>query len=174
MVLLRPSALLLAVALTSAPGVAQKSAKPSRPPQFQALIGCRQIEEASARLACFDAQAAALDVAERRSDLVVVDRQQLRSTRRSLFGLSLPRIEFLDGDEEGAPKEFEAVIRSATATRDGKWTLGLDDAVWRTTEVSEFQADPKAGETVRIKRGPLGSFKLSVEGRSAVRALRVR
>lgn len=164
---------LLAVGIAS-PALAQDRERQPRAPQFQSLMACRQIADQGARLACFDAQAAAIDAAEARSDIVVVDRQQLRSTRRSLFGLALPRIPFLDDDRTELPKEYEATIRSVSVTRDGKLTFDLGDATWRTTEVSTYQSEPRAGEKVKIRRGPLGSFKLSVEGRPAMRALRVR
>lgn len=158
----------------AAPAQAQVRERQPRAPQFQSLMACRQIADQGARLACFDAQAAAIDAAEARSDIVVVDRQQLRSTRRSLFGLALPRIPFLDDDRTELPREYEATIRSVSGTRDGKLTFDLGDATWRTTEVPTYQSDPRAGEKVKIRRGPLGSFKLSVEGRPAMRALRVR
>lgn len=164
----------VAVSLLSGPAAAQTRGKPARPAPLQALIACRQIADAAARLACFDRNVASVDAAETRGDLVVADRQQLRSARRSLFGLTLPRIALLDDDEDDAPKDFESKIRSVSATRDGKWTMQFEDAVWRTTETSDYQADPRAGDTVKITRGPLGSFKLSVQGRTAMRAVRVR
>lgn len=168
---------LVGTLLLAAPAVAQRVGKPARPSQFQAVVACRQIAENAARLDCFDRQVASLDAAESRSEIVLVDRQQIRSTRRSLFGLALPKIPFLDdGDDEAesAPREYDSKIRSLSAARDGKWTFQLEDAVWRTTEVAGFQPDPKAGDDVKIRRGPLGSFKLSVEGRPAMRAVRVR
>jgi len=165
----------VAAALLAVPAVGQSPRKAARPAQLQALIACRAISDAAARLSCFDRQVAAIDDAEARSDLVIVDRQQIRSTRRSLFGLTLPRIALLEsGGQDTLPQEVEGKIRSVSGTPDGKWVFQLEDAVWRTTEVNAFQADPKAGEDVKIRRGPLGSYKLSVEGRSALRAVRVR
>lgn len=168
---------LVGALVLAAPAEAQRAGKPARPPQFQALVACRQIADSAARLQCFDRQVASLEAAEARSEIVLVDRQQIRSTRRSLFGLALPKIPFLDdGDDEAenAPKEYDSKVRAVSAARDGKWTFQLEDAVWRTTEIAGFQPDPKAGDDVKIRRGPLGSFKLSVEGRPAMRAVRVR
>lgn len=165
----------ISAALLAVPAVGQTQPKAARPPQLQALIACRQIGDAGARLACFDRQVAAVDEAEARNDLVIVDRQQIRSTRRSLFGLTLPRIAFLEsGGQDTLPEEVDGKIRRVSTTSDGKWLFQLEDAVWRTTEVSPFQADPKVGDDVNIRRGLLGSYKLSVEGRSALRAVRVR
>ena len=168
------AALIVAGLPTLAP--AQTSSKPARPPQFQNLIQCRALPDAGARLSCFDREAAALDAAEARSDIVVVDRQQLRTTRRSLFGLSLPKIPFLNDENEKseAPDTLEAAIQSAQATRDGKWVLQLDSAVWRTTETSSYIDDPRAGDQIRIKRGPLGSFSATINGGRPVKVTRVR
>lgn len=161
--------------LLAVPATGQTPRKAARPAQLQALIACREIGEAGARLACFDRQVAAVDEAEARNDLVIVDRQQIRSTRRALFGLTLPRIAFLEsGGQDTLPEEVDGKIRKVSTTSDGKWMFQLEDAVWRATEVFPFQADPKAGDNVKIRRGPLGSYKLSVEGRSALRAIRVR
>lgn len=162
--------------LIASPALAQRGGKQApRPAQLRGLLDCRRIVDSAARLACFDRSAAAIDTAEATGELVIADREQLRSARRSLFGLTLPRIALLDGGRpEEAAQEFESKIRSAKMASDGKWTFQLDEAVWRATEASPYQADPRAGETVKIRRGPLGSYDLSVEGRSALRAVRVR
>lgn len=148
--------------------------KPPRPAQFQKLVDCRAITEPMARLACFDREAAAFEAAERGNDLVVVDRQQIRNTRRSLFGLALPRIPFLDdNDSEASPTQIEGVVRSARVDGD-RWTVDLGESVWRTTESAQFEAYPRAGQKVTVRRAALGSYVLKVEGRKGLRAIRVR
>lgn len=167
-------AVLSAAAMMSGPAFAQGAVVSSRPVQFQKLIDCRSVADPAARLACFDRESASIETAERNRELVIVDRGEIRKTRRSLFGLAMPRIPFLDdGDTEAAPVRIEGVVRSASVNRE-MWTVNLGDSVWRTTESAQFQEPPKAGEKVMIRRGALGSFVLKVENKKGLRAIRVR
>jgi hypothetical protein len=154
------------------------AAEPQAPPVLEQLLACRKLENSAERLACFDRQTATFETARSRREVVVVDRQQIRSTQRSLFGLTLPRIPFLDGKDDSAdavPSEIEAVVKSIRVTRDGKWVVGLDnEATWQTTDVSAFDTPPKVGAKVKVRRAALGSFVLAVEGKRALRAIRLR
>ncbi len=156
------------------------SPEPLAPPVLERLLACRTLTDAAERLACFDRETVAFETARSRREVVVVDRQQIRSTQRSLFGLTLPRIPFLDGKdgdgtENSVPREIEGVIKSVRLTRDGKWVVGLqDDAVWQATEVSAFDTPPKVGTKVVVRRAALGSFVLAVQGKRALRAIRLR
>jgi len=49
---------------------------------LQRLLDCRKEADDAARLACYDAQVAAVDQAEAKGDIVVVDREQARTVRR--------------------------------------------------------------------------------------------
>lgn len=158
---------------------AQSSIAP--PPQLQSLLACRQVADAGERLACFDRQAAAFEEARAKREVVVVDREQVRSSQRSIFGLTLPRIPLLGnggsrGEDEaaGVPNEISGTIRSVRETREGKWLVGVDEAVWQTTEVAVFEGPPRVGTKVTIRRGSLGSFILVPEGRRGLRAIRLR
>ena len=53
---------------------AQATPPQERPETLARLMACRGIAENTARLACFDTAAGALDSAERQGDLVVIDR----------------------------------------------------------------------------------------------------
>jgi topoisomerase IA-like protein len=46
------------------------------------------------------------------------------------------------------------------------------NAVWETTEQS-MGLDPRSGQKITIRRGPLGSFFLRVEGQRSVKGRRV-
>lgn len=168
--------LIAAFLVVTAAQAASPSAPVQTPPAFQRLVDCRKLGDPQQRLACFDREAAAVEGATARRELVVVDRQQIRQTRRTLFGLTLPRLGFLDGEDDDAPEQqqVEGVIRGFSTDRTGKWLVQLEDASWRATEVDEYQATPRVGQKAVVRRGPLGSYVLSVEGRRGVRALRVR
>ena len=63
------------------------------------LTGCKAIADNTARLACFDAGVAKLAEATARGDVKIVDREDIRATRRSLFGFALPHVAFFKGDD---------------------------------------------------------------------------
>jgi hypothetical protein len=84
------SAVAAMVVLTAMPATAAKPRKAERAPLLIAVTQCRTITAPAERLACFDESVAALDTAEESQTVVVIDQQQVRETRRSLFGISLP------------------------------------------------------------------------------------
>jgi len=52
--------------------------------------------------------------------------------------------------------------------------MRLDDgAIWQTTEASPYVRGPHAGSTVVIRRGPLGSYMMRIDGQRALRAMRM-
>lgn len=140
---------------------------------------CRAIAAPEARLACFDKASAALEQAVKAKDVRIVDRSDVRKARRSLFGLTLPSIGLLGGDDDGekereAFSEINTVVRSARPGPNGRGEITLADegqAVWQTTEPMNFP--PRAGAKVRIRKGTMGGYFLHVDGRS-YRALRLR
>ncbi len=140
-----------------------------------AVTDCRTIADSSTRLACYDSAVAALDTAATKKDIVVLDREEVRQTRRGLFGFALPKLPFFKGDDskDTAPTEIVATVQSMRPLGYGKWRVVLDDgAVWDTTEV--VRRDPHEGSKVRIKSAVLGSFMMNIDGAAAVRVRRER
>jgi len=169
-----------AIAATSSVAIAQNRATATeRPEVLNRLTACRAIASDAERLACFDQQVAALEAAEQSREIAVVDRQQIRRTRRSLFGLTLPDLGiFSDDEDEGAEgaavNEINSTIQSASAGSDGRMVFVLaEGGTWVQTEGRRGRA-PRSGEAIRIRRGPLGSFIANVEDRPAVRVIRLR
>ena len=154
-------------------------AKPvaSQPPAvFAALVECRKIGEAAARLACFDARSADLEAAAQRRELVVVDSKQIRDTRRTLFGLTLPRLAILGGDDDEAAqvKSVEGVVSAARLDPDSRWIVTLKDgATWRQIDGNILGLEPRDGSKVVVRRAALGSFMMSVEKQPGIRVHRV-
>lgn len=137
------------------------------------LRACRALTDAAARLTCFDRAAAALDQAVASREVVVLDRNEVRKTRRSLFGFSLPRIGLFgpsgDEAEEEAEREVEAAIAGSTSLGYGKWRIRMTDgAVWQTTEALRGFRSPASGMTVKIKRGALGNYFMEIPGNRSV------
>jgi hypothetical protein len=130
------------------------------------------------RLACYDRQVAALDAAEASREIAVVDRQQIRRTRRSLFGLTLPDLGVFGGDddegEEGAGvNEINSTVQSTGIGSDGRTVFRLaDNSVWVQTDGRSGYA--RSGEPIRIRRAALGSFIANVNNRVGIRVVRQR
>ena len=155
---------------------AEAKPKPAQSPLVEALALCKAQAEDAARLRCYDAAAGALTAAAAQGDVVVVNQQDLKSARRSLFGFSVPKLPFFGGDRSAdePADELTANIKSARPLGNGKWQLRLEDgALWETTEASSFIGDPKAGNSVVIKRGSLGGYMMRIAGQRGLRAKRV-
>ncbi|WP_226896198.1 hypothetical protein [Polymorphobacter sp. PAMC 29334] len=139
------------------------------------LTGCKTLTDNAARLACYDQAAAKLAAATASGDVKVLDREDIRATRRSLFGFDLPKLPFFKGDDSAkdTPEELDAVIRSIKAVPYGNFVLTMEDgAVWASAE--PLPRDPKVGVKVHLKKGAMGGYFMTVGAMRAVRATRVR
>lgn len=167
-----------ALGLIGSAGLAQ-SAPPSSSPLVGSLEACRAVTDSSARLSCYDSAVEALVGAASKGDVVVVEREQVRKARRSLFGFSLPNLPFLrqtrDPAEEEVPKEFVSTLQSMGPSGVGRYRFVIEDgeAIWETVDATPAMYG-KRGAEVKIRRGALGSYFLKVEGEQWVRARRVR
>ena len=152
-----------------------------RPEAFEALIHCRTIAEATARLQCFDTAAAAFEQAAERRDVVVVDRAQVREGRRRLFGLAIPQIPIFGGGDNGhdndddAIAQIDGVVASAVRNDLGQWQVRLQEGgTWVQTDFSQLALPPRPGTAVVVRRGALGSFMMRVGRQPGVRVRRVQ
>jgi hypothetical protein len=177
------SALILPLALIAAPVAAQDAPPAPRPAVVQQLYDCRAIPVPADRLACFDRQVAALEVAENARDIRYADRAAVREARRGLFGLSLRNLNIFGGgdeDDEAARAadpdvvdEIDAVLTGAQRNGLGLLVLTLDNGQrWVQTTPGGSGRTPRAGQPVHIRRASLGSFMASVDGRPGVRVRR--
>jgi len=164
------STVLIALAL-AAPAVAADEP----PAAIKALGACRTIADNAQRLACYDKEAGALLQSVESKQTVVLDKQAVTKTKRSLFGFSLPRLPFFGDDKDDKQDEFtqiEEPIKTVRSIGFGKFRFTLGDgAVWETTE--GINAFPKPGEKVVIKKGLMGSYFIRFEGNRSVKGMRV-
>jgi hypothetical protein len=169
------------LALMSAPVAAvaardEKSAGAALAP----LLECRKLTDATARLGCFDTQAAVLDSATSKHEVVVIDAAEARRVKRSLFGFNVPDLNLLGGKREGAgaeqreeETELRATIAQASQRSNGRWFFVLDDgATWVQVDSIQFRADPKPGDAIRIRKAAMGSYLANVNKQLAVRVQR--
>ncbi|WP_448502372.1 hypothetical protein [Sphingomonas sp.] len=137
-------------------------------PLIDAIDACRTISEDQSRLACFDRTSAALIEAKSRKEIVVLDSEDVREARRSVFGFSLPNIRLFGSKERDAAAEVREIDSTVAAVRDlpGSFLrLSLaDKSVWQTTE-SAMTLSIRAGDAIRIEAGMLGSYKATVNKR---------
>jgi hypothetical protein len=164
-----------ALAVSAAPlAAAPAPSDQERAKELQALIDCKKIADPTQRLACYDQAAGALDQAEAKGDIVVVNREQARKVRRQAFGFSLPSISLFTRGEK--PEEVDAadgVIASARKALTGKWVIKLQDgAVWAQIDLTEIPIDPKPGQSVKIKRASMGSYMMTIGNQRAVKVHR--
>ena len=176
MMIIRASALgTFIAAMAALPATAQRSAPVST--HVAAFERCQAITDAAQRLACFDGAAAALVGAARRGDATIVDRSEVRQVRRSLFGFAMPKLPFFRGDDTAseAADFLETRITSARPIGYGRYRLTLADggAVWETTETYSTLDPPRAGQPIRLKRGALGRYTLTINGQRGVTGRRV-
>lgn len=160
----------------SAPAHAQNAPAEAPPRAVRALLECRTLTDAAARLACFDREAATLGGALESREVVVADREEVRDAKRKLFGLTLPSMGLFAGadDDKAKVDEIEAAIVSARIGPDRKWRLVLDnESRWTQTDTMKIQRDPKPGMMVRIRKAAGGSFFANVDGQTAIRMVRV-
>lgn len=162
-------------ALLAAPAAAKPKPQDARSNALiQALAACRAVADEKARLDCYDQASARLAEAVDKKELVVLDRQEIRETRRSLFGFSVPNIPLFRGESGGDDGKLETTIAGTGRLAGGKWAIRLEDgAVWHTTETRLNLADPKPGQKIVIQRGTLGNYFLRIDGQRGIRGRRV-
>lgn len=139
----------------------------SPPAIYTDLVGCKDVKDAMARLACYDEKVAALQAAQVSNEVVIADREQVREARRGVFGLTLPRIKLFgdDSDEGDGVSELTSVVQTAQRIGSGKWYFILEDgAKWVQTDNTRIYPYPKTGSEIVIKRAALGSFTAQVGG----------
>ncbi len=161
------------------PAVAQPSPSRATPAQARnlgAIEACRAIGADTARLACFDA--AALIAASRSGELSVVNRADMRTARRSLFGFALPKLPFFAGDKSAdeVPDTLDSTIVSAQSIAYGRYRMQIaaGDAVWETTDSPLNLSPPRSGEKIVIKKSALGSYFLRINGQVGVKGRRIK
>ena len=162
-------------ALVASPSLPKDKATKNQPPppDFARMVACQKITDSAQRLACYDREVTTVASANARGDLVVVDRQQIREAKRSLFGLTLPNLTML-GDSGNDVTTLDTTIKSVSYAADTKpiYTLA-EGGRWQQLEFKTFIMDPAPGMKVHIKRAALGSYMMNVEGQIAVRVQRV-
>jgi hypothetical protein len=130
------------------------------------VTACRTISDNVDRLACFDRTAATLAAARQKRDIVVLDREQVRKTNRSVFGFVLPQLKLFGRDGESAEiKQLDSTVTNFADAGYGRYRISLaDGSIWETTAPMRFP--PRKADAITIKPGILGAYHATLRGRS--------
>ena len=146
------------------------------------LRNCAQIEDATARLACYDNNIRAAGSQARPAVPGQMDAPQtargapVSSNSPSGFGREDIRTPERFETPAGEMEELRAQVRSVTERQPGIYLLTLEDgAQWLFTESVPFNyRAPRAGDRIEIDRASLGSFLMTFDRQRSVRVERVR
>jgi len=166
---------LMALAGPAEATAAERQPTAAPPTAVQRLLQCRELGSAEQRLACFDRESSVVANDLSRRELVVIDRGQVASTRRTLFGLTLPRLDILGDNTQDEVRQIESTIAAAGHNREGSWLFALaDGSRWSQTDSTVLDLAPRRGEKVTVRRAALGSYVLIVPGQSPMKVKRVQ
>jgi hypothetical protein len=173
---------LLAAAAVVVGTAAAQPTTPRAPPEVLAKVyACAAITDPQARLACFDAEVAALKSAESEGQFAAVDATRARQIQRESFGFNLPSLPQLGlptfrRSSDGTPVEDSIDAQAMKIARlsrfDGRDAFVMDNGQIWVAISSDENRNAKAGAEVTIRKAALGSYLMSVE--AGGRALRVR
>lgn len=149
---------------------------------LDSLRKCQAISEDAARLACFDGAVGTIIAASDSDDLRIVDREEVRETRRKLFGFSLPDLGIFgrrdrDGDTNAQDDEFdslETTIASVSPTGSGYVLTTAEGAKWQIDNVPRRLMTPRVGQSLEIRSGALSAYFLRINGQGGVKGRRIQ
>ncbi len=169
---------LLALALAAPASAATPKGEAKRAAVLDALAACRKETADAQRLACFDKAAGALDEAEAKGQVVVVDREQVREVKRQAFGFELPGLSLFGarGQAEERVDRVTYTLDHAGRTAGGLWVFATTEGpAWVQTDASEeLHAEPHKGSTLAVRHAALSSYFCNVDGQRALRCNRQR
>lgn len=171
--------LLVAGTMFAAPLAADEKPESS---YVTALRECQGKTDPAERLACYDTAVASMVAASSEGEVRVVDRAEVRETRRKLFGFALPDLGIFGGrgdkDEAGEEaEEFTTLNTTITGVRTSSGSYVLvtaEGAQWQLDEMPARLMKPKVGQTLEIKKGALSSYFLRINGQKGVKGRRVQ
>ncbi|OYU71021.1 MAG: hypothetical protein CFE28_14095 [Alphaproteobacteria bacterium PA2] len=170
--------ILLGALAMGAPAVsAAKDVAPDKAAVLKALLDCKTRTNPTERLACYDSAATQFETATAKGDVVVVDREQIRTIKRQSFGLSLPSFAIFNGGSktEEIDTRIELVLDYPQAGEDGHLQFVFEDgAVWRQFDAGDIYPKPRKGMKAVITRGAVGGFFMSLNGKPGIKVQRLR
>lgn len=172
------TAVLLTATITMGTMASAKEAETPQPPPaaLTRVVACSSVTDPSERLSCYDREVKSMSEAQQKGDLIAMDRQQVRKTKRSLFGLALPDLGvFGDSGSDDGDSAIETTIKSVSETPDRKWIFTVaEGSRWVQLDTRNFVVDPAPGQPIRIRRAAMGSYLANVNKQVAIRVRRIQ
>jgi hypothetical protein len=151
----------------------EKDAALSRPKAFDDVVACKLIENAEARLACYDEKVSALDAAQKNDEIILTDKAAVNEAQRGLFGFEIPKLKIFGSGGDDV-EEIDAVVKSVSASRAGILTITLEDgARWQQVDTKILNREPRTGSKVNIRKASMGSYLVKFDGGPAIRMKRI-
>lgn len=143
----------------------------------EGLRSCRAVAATDERATCYDEKVGALLGAVDSGDVRLIDREQVRQTKRQLFGITMPDIEIFKGEgkEDAELSElFETTIASGRQTGPGTWRFTTaESAVWEINNPPRKIAPIQPGDKVVFKKASLGYYFIRINGQIGVKGRRI-
>lgn len=164
------------VAFGAAPAIAQSGNSDPSANYLEGLKACQQIADDAQRLACFDSAVGSIVAATESGDVQVIDREDVRETRRSLFGFSIPNLRILGSeDSEEQTELFTTTITNVRYTgRNSARITTAEGAVWEMNNIPRNRREFEVGDEVKFKEASLGFYFLRIDGQTGVKGRRVQ
>lgn len=141
------------------------------------LKACRSIEDEDDRLECYDSKVGAMVSASDAGDMRIVDREDVRRTRRQLFGFTVPDLDILEGDEQDkeSSEMLETTVTSARQLTNKSWRFTTaENAVWEINNAPARLRSINAGDKVIFKEASLGFYFIRINGQMGVKGKRIQ
>jgi len=147
-----------------------------------ALRACQGKTDPAERLACYDAAVGSIVAASSEGEVTVVDREDVRETRRKLFGFALPDLGIFGGksdkEDPAQAEEFttlQTTIAGIRSGAEGGYIITTEEgAEWQLSEVPARLLRPRVGQPIEIRAAALSSYFLRINGQKGVKGRRVR
>ncbi|WP_076071158.1 hypothetical protein [Sphingomonas montana] len=168
----------IAVAFGVAGGPVNAADPVATAPAIREMEKCRAVPDVATRATCYDKAFDGLQASLGRREVVLMNRGDVVKARRSLFGLTLPKLDiFSRGASAAEEAEFQTLetrIVQASQTANGRWSFLLEDqARWVQNDDEPLAVPPRPNDTIRIRKGLVGSFLANVGGQRAIRVRRI-
>lgn len=144
---------------------------------LEGLKKCQLLTDDIARLDCFDSAVNAIVVANDAGEVKVIDREDVRQTRRSLFGFALPKINLFGSEDEDQDSDelFRTTITNVryTSSSQARFTTA-EGAVWEMRNIPRRLRTIEPGQEVEFKPATFGYFFVRIGGQMGVKGRRVQ
>lgn len=143
---------------------------------LESLKSCQAIETDAERLKCYDTAVGRVVAASEEGEVRLVDREDVKKTRRRLFGFSIPDLGIFGGGDEEDMDLLQSKVTRIVSTGRKSVTFEIEEgSVWTISDTpARVMRRLEPGASVEFKKAALGSFFIRVEGLTGVKGRRVQ